>query len=707
MGPKPDSAALQALWSQGRALHQQGRIAEAREAYGAVLAQDPDHFDALHLMGVTCIQTGQLEQGADLIGRAVAIKPDEPAAHSNLANALNGLGRHAEAIAACDRAIALDPAHAEAHGNRGQALYLLDRPAEALDSYSRLCALRPDRAPAHYNRGVMLRALGRLEEALAACDRALALNPDYPEALLTRGITLRDLGRLDDAISHIDKAVTLRPDHAEGWYELGVTLRGARRLEEAMACYYQAILRRPDYAEAWNNRGNALLDQKRWQEALDSYDQAVALLPGYAGAHANRMIPLIHLRRPEEALAACDTAIALQPDYAEAWNNRANALYELRRLDEVLQTFDTALAIRPDYAEALSNRGVVFHELRRFDEALADFDRAIALKPEYPEAQYGQAMTRLTLGDYARAWPQYEWRWGTAQFAEAVRDLGAPLWLGQEPLAGRTILLHGEQGLGDTLQFCRYAPRVAAMGATVILEVQAGLERLLARLPGVRHIVTRGLPLPDYDLQTPLMSLPLALGLAPDQANEPYLTPDPGDGAAWAERLAPDKGLKVGLCWAGGARPDQPIAHAIDKRRSLPLTALKPLADIPGVRFYSLQKGGAAAEQLAPVVEGGWAIGDYTADWRDFADTAAFVANLDLVIACDTSTAHLAGGLGKPTWILDRFDACWRWLDGREDSPWYPSARLFRQAAPGDWAGVVARVKEALSTRASMLASGK
>jgi hypothetical protein len=302
-------------------------------------------------------------------------------------------------------------------------------------------------------------------------------------------------------------------------------------------------------------------------------------------------------------------------------------------------------------------------------------------------------MHRLMLGDYAQGWAQYEWRWRTTQFEEAVRDLGAPLWLGREDLRGRTILLHGEQGLGDTLQFCRYAPKVAALGATVVLEVQAGLEGLLARLKGVDRIVTRGAALPPFDFQTPLASLPLALGAGPDGDLVPYLSADPEQAAAWAARLAdPSAPLRVGLCWAGGTRPDQPIAHAIDKRRSLPLEALTPLADIPGLQLYSLQKGPPSA-QLADVRWPGPPIVDLTDELKDFADTAALAANLDLVITCDTSTAHLVGGLGKPVWILNRFDSCWRWLHDRGDSPWYPSARLFTQTAPGDWDGVVGRVK--------------
>jgi hypothetical protein len=343
---------------------------------------------------------------------------------------------------------------------------------------------------------------------------------------------------------------------------------------------------------------------------------------------------------------------------------------------------------------------VLLHQLRRFDEAHQSFERALALRPDDAEAHFQQAMCRLTVGDLARGWPQYEWRWKAKQFEKGVRDLGAPLWRGGEGIEGRAILLHGEQGLGDTLQFCRYVAPVAARGARVILEVQAGLERLMAGLEGVEAVIPRGAPLPPFDVQTPLLSLPLALGAAPEDHNGPYLSADPAEAARWAQRLGPRSGLRVGLCWAGGSRPDQPIAHAIDQRRSLPLQAFAPLAGMEGLEIYSLQKGPPAAQLQA--IGDGWAgppIVDLTDALEDFADTAALVANLDLVIACDTSTAHLAGALGKPVFILNRFDACWRWLDGRADTPWYPSARLFTQPKAGDWDSVIAEVARAVRDR--------
>ena len=661
-----DGISVQALCAQGLAHHQAGRIEAARACYEAVLTADPEHAEALHLLGVYCVQTGQEALAVALIERSLAAAPGTVAAYGNLANALNRLRRFDEAIAVCDRAVALDPGFSEAHGNRGQALYALGRAREALASYEQVIALKPT-ARAFFNRAAVLAEIRRLDEALASYDRAVQLQPDYVEAHRGRGVTLSDLERPREALESHERAIALKPDFAEAWCGRGIALRQLKRRDEALASHDRAIALQPAYAEAFNHRGNVLIDLKRLGEGLASYDQAVAL----------------------------------KPDYADAHNNRGNALSELLRLEEALTGFEQAIALQPDKVEYHNNRAVTLDDLRRLPEALESYDHALTLESDRGDIQHNQAMCRLALGDYAAGWAQYEWRWRTQQMA-GRRELAAPLWLGHERLEGRTILLHAEQGLGDTLQFCRYAADVSALGATVILEVQPGLERLMGRLEGVDRVVVRGQPLPSHDFQTPLMSLPLALGVAPDWRSNAYLTADPDKAAAWAVRLAPE-GLRVGLCWAGGIRPDRPVANRVDARRSLSLEALRPLTEAPGVSFYSLQKG-PPSTQLAQAEARDWggpAIADLTAELKDFADTAALVAGLDLVITCDTAVAHLAGALSKPVWILNRFDACWRWLVGRDDSPWYPSARLFTQTQPGGWGEVVERVTGELADLAS------
>jgi tetratricopeptide (TPR) repeat protein len=601
-------------------------------------------------------------------------------------------GRLDEARRLYDLVLTQDPGNFDALQLSGVLRIQAGRPDEAVALIERAIQVQPDAAFAYGNLASALNSLGRLEEAVRRSGQAIALKPDYAEAHGNRGQALYRLGRLDEALDSYGRVVALKAD-ARSFLNQAVVLRELGRPREALASFDQALALNPDSADAHHGRGVALRELGRLTESVSAFDQAIALRSDHAQAQYDRAAALRELGRPEAALEGYDRALALRPAYPEALGNRANALADLDRLEEALDSYDQALALDPDHVEAHTNRGVLLQRLRRLDEAMESYNRALALRPDDAEANVNQAMCRLTMGDYARGWRQYEARRG-ARRAEAGRERAGPLWLGDQDLHGRTILLHAEQGLGDVLQFSRYAPLVAERGAQVVLEVYPAVGRLMRRLPGVDQVVEYGSALPAYDLQTPLMSLPLALGAAPGTANAPYLSADPDDVARWAERLGPGGGLKVGLCWAGGVRPDQPVVDAVDKRRSLPLSVLTPLSGVESVRWYSLQKGPPAAE--AAGIGNGWSgtpIIDFTAELEDFADTAALVANLDLVIACDTSVAHLAGAIGKPVWILNRFDGCWRWLADRDDTPWYPSARLFTQTAAGDWAGVIERVK--------------
>jgi tetratricopeptide (TPR) repeat protein len=607
--------------------------------------------------------------------------------------ALHRAGRLDEAARCYVAALGVDPLHFDTLHRLGVLCVQAGQLDQGAQILGQATAVRPDAADAHGARGLALHRLGRAAEAIEAYRRVAALRPADPQPLFNQAVLLRGLGDSSGALDALDRAMALAPAPAEAHVDRGTLLLALARPAEALAAFECATAIRPDYVEAHNNRGVALDSLGLGEAALAAYDQALALKPGYAEAHANRAVALQRLRRPEDALASGQAAIALDPGCAEAHNTLAALLYDLRRLEAAVAACDRAIALQPARAEFHDSRGVALMDLRRPGEARAGFERAVALQPDFAQAHYNLAMCQLMQGDWASGWAEYEWRWRTREFAGARRALAAPLWLGREDLGGRTILLSAEQGLGDALQFCRYVPEVAARGARVILEVFPGLERLMARLEGAAEIVTHGQAAPATDYQTPLMSLPLALGARIDAPSGPYLSAGPAEAAAWAARLAADAKTRVGLCWAGGLRPTQAVADAIDRRRSLDLAAFEPLARLPGVTLYSLQKGPPAAQLAGPDAPG-WAgaVVDHTPELRDFADTAALVQNLDLVVTCDTAVAHLAGAMGKPVWILSRFDACWRWLDGRDDSPWYPSARLFRQTAPGDWDSVVGRV---------------
>jgi lipoprotein NlpI len=395
----------------------------------------------------------------------------------------------------------------------------------------------------------------------------------------------------------------------------------------------------------------------------------------------------------QAALESYAAAIAQNPSLVEAHLNRGNVLQALERWSEALEAYDQVLRLQSEDAVALSNRGIVLKELHRFDEALEAFDRAIARDPTNITARYNRGLAALLLGQLARGFDDYEARWHDphGSLYVARRELAAPRWSGREPLEGRRILLHAEQGYGDTLQFCRYVPLLAAQGAEVLLEVPTALVALLADLEGVARIVAAGRTLPPFDCHCPLMSLPLALRttLATIPGRIPYLRAEPAKVEAWSARLAVVPRPWVGLAWAGS-----PV-HRNDHNRSIALREL--LAELPGaLRYVSLQKGVPASDRHA--LDGQQML-DWTDDLHDFSDTAALVHALDLVISVDTSTVHLAGSLGRPCWVMLPFHPDWRWLLDRDDSPWYPTLRLFRQERRGDWAGVVARVAEALRQR--------
>jgi tetratricopeptide (TPR) repeat protein len=433
---------------------------------------------------------------------------------------------------------------------------------------------------------------------------------------------------------------------------------------------------------------NALLALGRRVEAAESLVRCLHAAPEFGPAHVNLADTLRGFGFLAQAVPFAEAGCRLLPDEPAALLCLANCRHDGGEYAAAEALYQQVLALVPGHAGALTSLGNTLAVLGRLDEAIALHDRAVAAAPQDADIRFNRAAALLAAGDFARGWADYEWR--LCRPGEQPRALGA-LWQG-EPLAGRTILLHAEQGLGDTLQFVRYAPLVAERGGRVVLEVQRGLARLLARLSGVAEVVTRGEPLPAYDLHCPLLSLPhrFATTLATVPAEVPYLLADPADVAAWGARLPADGRLRVGLVWAGSSHRDDPGAQAIDRRRSLALTELAPLAAVPGVQFISLQRDAPAEQLRAPPPA--FSAFDPMADVHDFADTAALVANLDLVISVDTAVAHLAGALGRQVWLLSRYDGCWRWLAGRDDSPWYPGMRVYRQQRPHHWADVVARL---------------
>ncbi|MGH6728114.1 MAG: tetratricopeptide repeat protein [Pseudolabrys sp.] len=560
---------------------------------------------------------------------------------------------------------------------------------EAEQLCQHIIAATPDFTDAVYLLGKIQKDLGKSDLALTAFDRAIGLRPGFPMAHFDRANVLETLGRHDEALASYDRAVQLRPDFAIAHFMRGNTLQSLDRHSEAVASYDRSIALLPDAPEPYSNRGNALQKLKRYDEAVASYDRAVQLLPDFPDAHSNRGGALHELARYDEALASYDRAIASRPDFAAAHYNRGTTFIETNRFVEAVASFDRAIAAWPSFAKAHLNRGNALQALGRHDEALVGFANAIREQPDFHEAHYNQALCWLLVGDFDRGWKEFEWRWHIDQLQSSKLNLAQELWLGQRDIAGKTVLLYCEQGFGDTIQFSRYAPLVAARGARVILQVQNPLAKLMTGLAGTTKVVARSSVLPEFDLQCPLFSLPLAFGTRLETI--PPLVSGLNVSAesvvAWDKRLGAKNRPRIGLAWSG--RP----AHVNDRNRSIKLAALLPLLEFDAT-FVSLQKEVRSTD--LPALKERSDLLDFGDELKDFADTAALIANLDLVISADTSVVHLAGALAKPVWVLLPFMPDWRWLLERSDSPWYPTARLFRQDNTKTWDAAVARVHAAL-----------
>ena len=573
------------------------------------------------------------------------------------------------------------------------------RHAERL--YRHVLQLDAQHVEGWYLLGETCHGQGKHAEAARVYRHALQLRPDYVEALTGLGVTLAEQGRLEEAARHLQQAVGIRPDFAKARHNLGVCLAQQGRHEEAAHSLRSALQLEPDYAEASYNLGNVLMAQKHHAEAVAAYEEAVRLRPNYFEAYNNLGLELLELGRTGEAVVVLRQAARLRPRSAEAHNNLGLALEQQGRFAEAEASFEQALRLNPQYAEAHANLASTYNDQGRSEEALASYQQALRLQPNAASAHWNRALVWLQSGDFEHGWPEYEWRWQRKH--SPPRPFPQPLWDGS-PLHGRAILLHMEQGLGDMLQFIRYAPLVKRRGGRVIVECPPVLLSLFASCAGIDHLVPEGEPLPEFAVQAPLMSLPGLLGttLQTIPAEVPYLSAASERIAYWRRQLASVPALKIGIAWQGNPR------HRWDRHRSIPLVQFAPLARRKGVQLYSLQKG-PGTDQLEALA-GRFAVSTLTPGAamtpETFMDTAAIMKNLDLVISTDTALAHLAGALAVPVWVALSVRVDWRWLRERTDSPWYPTMRLFRQQELGAWSAVFERMARVLSHARSGLRRG-
>jgi tetratricopeptide (TPR) repeat protein len=639
-----------------------GRLQEAEGICRQLVEREPGNPAALHLLGVLAHQAGRNNDAVELISRAVTIESGNAEFHYNLGVALQMLARNDEAAACYRQALRLAPARAEAHNNLGYILLRQEHFDDAVACFEQALRLRPDYAEAQHNRG---------------------------DAFNRRGLQLLKEGQLDAARHSFEQAVRDIPADPDAHNNLGAVFREQGRPDEAAACFYLALALRPEHAVAHNNLGRVCEDRGRLDEAAARYRLAICYHPGNAVFHNNLGNALTMLSRPEEALTAYQQAVRLQPGEPVFHSNLANGLTLAGRPEEAETCCRQALNIRPDHVDARHNLAITLAAQGKFAEALAHNEEALRLEPEHPGARNCRALWRLQHGDFASGWAEYGWRWKVRGVkAHSFRE---PAWDGS-PLDGRTILLYAEQALGDTIQFIRYAPLVKGSG-TVIVECQPPLARLLASCPGIDHLVPRGSPMQPFDVQAALLSLPGLLGttLQTVPANVPYLFADAGLVAAWRQKLEAEPGFRIGIAWQGSP------TFAGDRMRSAPLRHFAPVSRVKGVRLFGLQKGPGREQirtcQRLGVIDLGGTLDETTGA---FMDTAAVMKTLDLVVTTDTSVAHLAGALGVPVWVALAVGADWRWLLDREDCPWYPSMRLFRQSHLHDWDEVFERMASAL-----------
>jgi len=499
--------------------------------------------------------------------------------------------------------------------------------------------------------------------------------------LLNKSLESLRNSNLDSAELYLKQALRLQPSNPHSLRLLGVISAQRRQYSDALKYLNDSLKALPKNSLALSNLGNVLHELKQYENALDAYDKSIKIDPKYAEAWSNKGNALYGLKRFDEAIVHHDKALDLRPDYAEAWSNKGNALHELKRFEEAVAHYDKALSLRSEYVECWVNKGWSLHELKRFDEAVAHFDKALSLDPHYHEASWNKSLSLLLQGDFVNGLPLYESRWNIKIVSETAgkRDFDKPTWLGTESLQGKTILLYGEQGLGDFIQFCRYVKLVYDLGAEVILEVPQPLAGLMKDLEGVSQLVIKGEELPIFDYQCPLLGLPLALNtsISSVPASMSYIAVDPNKVAEWSIKLGKKTKKRIGVVWSSISN------FKDDSKRSLKLIDFVKALPSEGFEYICLQKEIKDCDK--DFFENYKNIRFFGDELEDLEDTAALIENLDLVISTCTSVPHLSGALGKETWILLSHVPDWRWLLERDDSPWYPSVKLYRQSEINNW----------------------
>ena len=679
----PDKEQVQRLFADGLAFHRQDRLEHAMAAYEQVLKLMPGHVGALHHVGIVAFQFGNYHIAAGFLRSAIGIDPALPAVHCDLGNAYKELGKNDDALHAYGCALALDANHLDAGFNRAITLHEMQRYEEALEAYAQIIACHGEDAALLNNIGMIQYSQAHHEQALASFDQALAIDARYLDAHANRCQVLEAIERFDTAMAGYTQMIEIAPHVCEGYFKRALLQMRLGRPEQAMADAEEALRVAPSNPEGHRIRGMALHAQHRFAAAVDSFNAAVKLNTADAAVYDQRGLALTAQRQFTLALASHERAIELDNNMVAAHLHRAAVLRELGRLESAAQGYSRALELDADSAEAWTGRAIVLAMLGHDDEALDAYRHALALDPDYAPAYWNRSHLYLRNGQFEQGWNDFEWRVKANNLSAQTRASAAPRWQGTESLEGKTILLYAEHNVADTLHTCRYVGLVAARGATVILEAPQELAPLLTKLKGVSQLVITGEPLPACDFECPLPSLPFVfdttLGSIPSIPR--YLASDPDKVAHWANVLGERTKPRIGIVWGA------PAADAGSAQRSIRLADFGRLFGA-NCQFVVLQTEVNAIDRAVlgmkkNVFQPGAAVADY-------GDIAALCEIMDVIVTIDGAIAHLAGALGKPTWVLlPTVAADWRWLRERADNPWYPSATLYRQPHNDDWSAVL------------------
>ena len=650
------------------------------------MASSPDKlFDR----ALASFQAGNLVDAEFLFKELLNVQPKHVAALNLISVVLTQLGRFDEAEQHIRRALRENAASDASFNNYGIILQALKRPAEALEQFSRALEINPSAAGTWNSRGAVRNELGKYQEAIADFEKAISLNPKYADAYCNKAASLAALHLWEQSLAAHDAALTANPKHVAGWLGRGNVLFKLKRYKEAATAYDEVLSLQPNLADAWLGGGNIYLRLRLYENALAAYDKAIALYPHSPHGWVGRGNVLCETKRYNDAANAYDKALQFSPDLTSAWLGHGDVYAAQGRYQEARSAYDTVIALDPNLPNGWTGRGGIFFSLGRYDDALRCYEKAISLDPEFAESHFAKAQILLLRGDFKEGWRLFEWRWKTRIRAFSGRNFSQKLWLGDDTIGGKTILVHSEQGFGDSIQFYRYLQKLEPLNCKIIFQTPATLYNLFKAQNPSFKIIVQGDEIPECEFHCPLMSLPLAFRTEIDTipARIPYLTAPPEKAAMWREKLGRKTKPRIGLCWSGSP------GSMNDLRRTMPLEVLLPVLTADA-EWHSLQKDIRDRDRYS--LDSTPCIKDHAQDITDFTDTAALIGELDLVISVDAVVGHLAGAMGVRLWSLQPFVPDFRWLQDRQDSPWYPTARLFRQRSSGDWIGVIDRVRSQL-----------